>query len=382
MKFTYVNPTQIHFGQGQIAAISSAIPTDKKTLVIYGGGSIKNNGVYDQVVSALANHNWVEFAGVEPNPTKETLDKAVAIVKQQDIDFILAVGGGSVIDGSKYVAAAAKYDGDGWDIMLGKHQVVEATPIGAILTLPATGSESNMGAVITKAETQDKLAFMAPAVQPKFAVLDPDVMKSLPERQLINGLVDAWVHVCEQYLTLPTNAMVQDGYAETLLKNLLVLGQQYAERDNDQWRANLMWTANQALNGLIGSGVPQDWATHMIGHEFTALWHVDHARSLAIVQPSLLRNQLENKQAKLEQMGKNVFDLPAGKDLALRTIDAIEAFYHSLNVATQFADHNSSQQEAVSAVIAQLEAHGMVVLGEQQSITIERSREILEQAIV
>ncbi|KOE82185.1 aldehyde reductase [Vibrio alginolyticus] len=382
MKFTYVNPTQIYFGQGQIAAISSAIPTDKKTLVIYGGGSIKNNGVYDQVVSALANHNWVEFAGVEPNPTKETLDKAVAVVKQQGIDFILAVGGGSVIDGSKYVAAAAKYDGDGWDIMLGKHQVVEATPIGAILTLPATGSESNMGAVITKAETQDKLAFMAPAVQPKFAVLDPDVMKSLPERQLINGLVDAWVHVCEQYLTLPTNAMVQDGYAETLLKNLLVLGQQYAERDNDQWRANLMWTANQALNGLIGSGVPQDWATHMIGHEFTALWHVDHARSLAIVQPSLLRNQLENKRAKLEQMGKNVFALPAGEDLALRTIDAIEVFYHSLNVATQFADHNSSQQEAVNAVIAQLEAHGMVVLGEQQSITIERSREILEQAII
>lgn len=382
MKFTYVNPTQIYFGQGQIAAISSTIPTDKKTLVIYGGGSIKNNGVYDQVVSALANHNWVEFAGVEPNPTKETLDKAVAVVKQQGIDFILAVGGGSVIDGSKYVAAAAKYDGDGWDIMLGKHQVVEATPIGAILTLPATGSESNMGAVITKAETQDKLAFMAPAVQPKFAVLDPDVMKSLPERQLINGLVDAWVHVCEQYLTLPTNAMVQDGYAETLLKNLLVLGQQYAERDNDQWRANLMWTANQALNGLIGSGVPQDWATHMIGHEFTALWHVDHARSLAIVQPSLLRNQLENKRAKLEQMGKNVFALPAGEDLALRTIDAIEAFYHSLNVATQFADHNSSQQEAVNAVIAQLEAHGMVVLGEQQSITIERSREILEQAII
>ncbi|MEI8673175.1 iron-containing alcohol dehydrogenase [Vibrio sp. SA48] len=382
MKFTYVNPTQIYFGQEQIAAISSAIPTDKKTLVIYGGGSIKNNGVYDQVVSALAHHNWVEFAGVEPNPTKETLDKAVAVVKQQSIDFILAVGGGSVIDGSKYVAAAAKYDGDGWDIMLGKHQVVEATPIGAILTLPATGSESNMGAVITKAETQDKLAFMAPAVQPKFAVLDPDVMKSLPERQLINGLVDAWVHVCEQYLTLPTNAMVQDGYAETLLKNLLVLGQQYAERDNDQWRANLMWTANQALNGLIGSGVPQDWATHMIGHEFTALWHVDHARSLAIVQPSLLRNQLENKRAKLEQMGKNVFALPAGEDLALRTIDAIEAFYHSLNVATQFADHSSSKQEAVNAVIAQLEAHGMVVLGEQQSITIERSREILEQAII
>lgn len=382
MKFTYVNPTLIHFGQGQISAISQAIPTDQKVLVIYGGGSIKKNGVYDQVVSALTDHQWVEFSGVEANPTKETLDKAVAIVKEQDIDFILAVGGGSVIDGSKYVAAAAKYDGDGWDIMVGKHQVTEATPIGAILTLPATGSESNMGAVITKAQTQDKLAFMAPAVQPKFAVLDPDVMKSLPERQLINGIVDAWVHVCEQYLTLPTNAMVQDGYAETLLKNLLVLGQQYEQRDNDGWRANLMWTANQALNGLIGTGVPQDWATHMIGHEFTALWHVDHARSLAIVQPSLLRNQLENKRAKLEQMGKNVFGLNQTSDLALRTIDAIEAFYHSLNVPTQFADHNSSKQAAIDAVIAQLNAHGMLVLGEQQTITLEKSREILQQAII
>lgn len=382
MKFTYVNPTLIHFGQGQISAISQAIPTDQKVLVIYGGGSIKKNGVYDQVVSALTDHQWVEFSGVEANPTKETLDKAVAIVKEQEIDFILAVGGGSVIDGSKYVAAAAKYDGDGWDIMVGKHQVTEATPIGAILTLPATGSESNMGAVITKAQTQDKLAFMAPAVQPKFAVLDPDVMKSLPERQLINGIVDAWVHVCEQYLTLPTNAMVQDGYAETLLKNLLVLGQQYDQRDNDGWRANLMWTANQALNGLIGTGVPQDWATHMIGHEFTALWHVDHARSLAIVQPSLLRNQLENKRAKLEQMGKNVFGLNQTSDLALRTIDAIEAFYHSLNVPTQFADHNSSKQAAIDAVIAQLNAHGMLVLGEQQAITLEKSREILEQAII
>ncbi|OXX71374.1 iron-containing alcohol dehydrogenase [Vibrio sp. V03_P4A6T147] len=382
MKFTYVNPTLIHFGQGQISAISQAIPTDQKVLVIYGGGSIKKNGVYDQVVSALTDHQWVEFSGVEANPTKETLDKAVAIVKEQDIDFILAVGGGSVIDGSKYVAAAAKYDGDGWDIMVGKHQVTEATPIGAILTLPATGSESNMGAVITKAQTQDKLAFMAPAVQPKFAVLDPDVMKSLPERQLINGIVDAWVHVFEQYLTLPTNAMVQDGYAETLLKNLLVLGQQYDQRDNDGWRANLMWTANQALNGLIGAGVPQDWATHMIGHEFTALWHIDHARSLAIVQPSLLRNQLENKRAKLEQMGKNVFGLNQTSDLALRTIDAIEAFYHSLNVPTQFADHNSSKQAAIDAVIAQLNAHGMLVLGEQQAITLEKSREILEQAII
>ncbi len=382
MQFTYVNPTQIYFGQQQIAAITQAIPRQHKVLVIYGGGSIKHNGVYQQVVDALQEHTWLEFSGVEPNPTKETLDKAVAIVKKQAIDFILAVGGGSVIDGSKYVAAAAKYSGDGWDIMLGKHRVTDATPIGAILTLPATGSESNSGAVITKAATQDKLSFLSPYVQPKFAVMDPDVMKTLPERQLVNGLVDAWVHICEQYLTYPTQAMVQDGYAEALLKNLLVLGKDFAQRDNDAWRANLMWTANQALNGLIGSGVPQDWATHMIGHELTALWQVDHARSLAIVQPALLRNQLAAKKAKLEQMGQRVFNLAPSEDLALRTIDAIEAFYHQLNVDTQFSAPDMTAEQAVDKVIEQLEAHGMVALGEHQAITLEQSRDILTQAFI
>ncbi|ACY52900.1 iron-containing alcohol dehydrogenase [Vibrio diabolicus] len=381
MNFSYVNPTKIFFGQKQIAAIKEAIPSDQKVLVVYGGGSIKKNGVYDQVSEALEGHEWLEFSGVEPNPTKETLDKAVAMVKEHGVDFILAVGGGSVIDGSKYVAAASKYDGDGWDIMIGKHQVTEATPLAAILTLPATGSESNMGAVITKKETQDKLPFMSPAVQPKFAVLDPDVMKTLPERQLINGIVDAWVHVCEQYLTLPTGAMVQDGYAETLLKTLKTLGEQFAERDDDMWRANLMWSANQALNGLIGSGVPQDWATHMIGHELTALWGVDHARSLAIVQPSLLRNQMQFKRPKLEQMGRNVFGLEAGDDLAERTIEAIEAFYHQLDVATKLENYGESREQAIDAIIEQLNKHGMTVLGENQAITLERSREILELAV-
>ncbi|HHX8271911.1 TPA: iron-containing alcohol dehydrogenase [Vibrio diabolicus] len=381
MNFSYVNPTKIFFGQKQIAAIKEAIPSDQKVLVVYGGGSIKKNGVYDQVSEALEGHEWLEFSGVEPNPTKETLDKAVAMVKEHGVDFILAVGGGSVIDGSKYVAAASKYDGDGWDIMIGKHQVTEATPLAAILTLPATGSESNMGAVITKKETQDKLPFMSPAVQPKFAVLDPNVMKTLPERQLINGIVDAWVHVCEQYLTLPTGAMVQDGYAETLLKTLKTLGEQFAERDDDMWRANLMWSANQALNGLIGSGVPQDWATHMIGHELTALWGVDHARSLAIVQPSLLRNQMQFKRPKLEQMGRNVFGLEGGDDLAERTIEAIEAFYHQLDVATKLENYGESREQAIDAIIEQLNKHGMTVLGENQAITLERSREILELAV-
>lgn len=381
MNFSYVNPTKIYFGQNQIASIKEAIPADQKVLVIYGGGSIKKNGVYDQVADALQGHEWLEFSGVEPNPTKETLDKAVEIVKAQDVDFILAVGGGSVIDGSKYVAAASKYDGDGWDILIGQHQVEEALPLAAILTLPATGSESNMGAVITKAETQDKLPFMSPAVQPKFAVLDPDVMKTLPERQLINGIVDAWVHVCEQYLTLPTGAMVQDGYAETLLKTLKALGEQFAERDDDKWRANLMWSANQALNGLIGSGVPHDWATHMIGHELTAVWGVDHARSLAIIQPSLLRNQMKSKRAKLEQMGRNVFALEASDDLAERTVQLIEDFYHQLGVATKLENYGDNRQQAIDTVIEQLEKHGMTVLGENQAIDLATSREILDLAI-
>ncbi|MEZ8100859.1 iron-containing alcohol dehydrogenase [Vibrio bivalvicida] len=381
MQFSYVNHTQINFGQGQIQSIQTIIPSEQKVLVIYGGGSIKRNGVYDQVTQALEGHSWFEFSGVEPNPTKETLDKAVSLVKQQGIDFILAVGGGSVIDGSKYVAAAAKYEGDGWDIMVGKHQVTEAVPLGAILTLPATGSESNMGAVITKSETHDKLPFMTPHVQPKFAVMDPDVMKTLPEKQLINGIVDAWVHVCEQYLTKEHDGMVQDGYAEALLKNLKVLGLDFANRDSDAWRANLMWTANQALNGLIGSGVPQDWATHMIGHEFTALWGVDHARSLAIVQPSLLRNQFAVKKQKLEQMGKNVFGLETSDELAEQTIQAIESFYQSLGVATQFSEYGNSKEEAVDAVISQLSQHGMVALGENQAIDLQQSRKILELAI-
>ncbi|GAB2648289.1 iron-containing alcohol dehydrogenase [Vibrio panuliri] len=381
MKFSYQNSTQILFGQGQISSITQAIDTSKKVLVIYGGGSVKKNGVYQQVEKALENHNWLEFSGVEANPTKETMDKAVAIIKQQSVDFILAVGGGSVIDGAKYAAAAAHYDGDGWDILTGNYKPEVATPIGVILTIPATGSESNINSVITKAETQQKLPFAAACVQPLFAVMDPDVMKTLPEKQLVNGIVDAWVHVCEQYITKASGALVQDGYSEALLRALKTLGDTYAQRDNDLWRANLMWTANQALNGLIAAGVEQDWATHMIGHELTALWHVDHARSLAIVQPALLRNQIEHKRAKLEQMGRNVFALQESSDLAERTIDAIEGFYNQLGVATKLTEHNVSKQQAIDLVIERLEGHGMIALTENQTVTPVEARQILENAV-
>lgn len=380
MKFSFSNPTRIQFGQGQIGSINTLIPKDSHVLVLFGGGSIKKNGVYDQVENALEGYRWESFGGVEPNPTIETLDKAVALIKETGVDYILAVGGGSVIDGAKYVAASAVYDGDGWDILTGEHKVDKALPIGAILTLPATGSESNGGSVISKKATKQKLAFMSLLVYPQFAVLDPDVIKSLPHRQVVNGLVDAFVHVCEQYLTFPQNAPVQDGYAETLLKTLIQLGGKIDNKD-DAWRANLMWSANQALNGLIGSGVAQDWATHMIGHELTALYGVDHARSLAIVQPSLLRVQLETKSAKLTQMGQNVFGLAQSDDIALRTIDAIEAFYQSLEVATQLTEHAGDKQSAVKAVLENLKGNKMLSLGETGAITPEVSEQILNLAV-
>ena len=380
MKFSYVNPTLIQFGQQQIAALSDLIAKDQKVLVVYGGGSIKKNGVYDQVAAALEGFDWVEFSGVGANPTIEVLDQAVKICKEQDIDFVLGVGGGSVIDGVKYIAASAVYDGEGWDIPTGKHTITSALPIGAILTLPATGSESNQNSVVSKEATKQKLPFASPEVLPKFAIMDPDVMKTLPQRQLVNGLVDAWVHTCEQYLTFPETALVQEGYAEALLRTLKTLGDNFENQD-DAWRANLMWAANQALNGLSGSGVSQDWATHMIGHELTAAYGVDHARSLAIVQPSLLRNQFAVKKAKLEQMGKNVFGLEQSEDLAEKTIAAIEAFYHSLDVATQLTEHGDDKAAAIDNIIGKLEAHGMVALGENQAITLKESREILEQAV-
>ena len=386
MKFTYANPTVIHFGPGKIAALAKAIDTAAKVLVIYGGGSIKKNGVYDQVVAALKGRHWREFSGVEPNPTVETLNQAVDMIRKEGLDYILAVGGGSVIDGSKYVAAAACYDGDGWDILSGKHTIAKALPLGAVLTLPATGSESNSGGVITRQSTQTKLAFSSPFTFPRFAVLDPDVIKSLPERQLANGLADAFVHICEQYITYPTQAWVQDGYAETLLRNLVNLALQFKERDNDAWRANFMWTANQALNGLIGAGVPQDWATHMIGHELTAAYGIDHARTLTIIQPAVLRERIEDKKVKLAQMGRAVFGLAPDVNLAQRTIAEIENLYRSLGLPVRLSEAGVGDASAPDRVATNIEKHGvmkpgLLKLGEKGESTPDVVRRIVAAAI-
>jgi len=376
--YDYSNPTAIHFGKGQIASIVKHLNKDNKILVVYGGGSIKKNGVYDEVSSVLDGFNWIEFSGIEANPSYETLNKAVALSKAEKIDYILAVGGGSVIDGAKYIAAASLYDGDAWDFLDGSVTVEKALPLGAILTLPATGSESNGNSVVSKKETNEKRFFASPLVYPVFAVLDPSVMSTLSDRQLANGLVDAFVHTCEQYLTCPNTSLLHDGYAETILRGLLSLAQTWDNRKDAIWEENLMLLANQALNGFIGSGVTQDWATHMIGHELTGFYGVDHAQSLAVVQPQLLRVMMEDKKEKLALMGENVFGI---KDDNEAVIIAIEKMYESIGVTTNLNDYENVDDKVIETIIPSLKAHGMTAIGENQNITLEISEKILKMAM-
>ena len=377
MNYTYFNPTSIEFGTGKIKSIVNYIDKKLKVLVVYGGGSIKRNGVYEEVKAALEGYTWLEFSGVEPNPSYETLNKAIKIIKDEKIDFALAVGGGSVIDGSKYLVAAALYDGDGWDFLDGSEQVKKALPLGAILTLPATGSESNATAVISKLATNEKRYFASSFVYPKFAVLDPSVMSTLDDRQLANGLVDAFVHTCEQYLTYPNTSLLHDGYAHTILKGLHALSLDWENRKTILWQENLMLLANQALNGFIGSGVPQDWATHMIGHEITAFYGLDHARSLAVVQPQLLRVMIEDKQEKLTLMGKEVFGMPHNYEMV---IEAIEFMYHSIGVSTNLSDYEIDDK-VVENITSALKKHGMTNIGEKGNVTLEKVAQILNMAM-
>ena len=383
MEFSFVNPTKIIFGQGQIATIQQEIPSSAKVMIIYGGGSIKQNGIYQQVVDALSEHQVVEFSGIEPNPSYETAMRAVAQIKEHNIDYLLAVGGGSVIDGTKFIAAAAKFDGEPWDILAKAAEVTDALPIGVVLTLPATGSESNSYSVVSKLDSNDKLPFFSEKVQPKFAVLDAQVTKTLPERQLANGIVDAFVHVMEQYLTFNHGAKVQDRFAEGLLHTLIEEGPRvFAEPDNMDVRENLMWSATMALNGLIGAGVPQDWSTHMLGHEITALYGLDHAQTLAIVLPRMMHAMRQQKEAKLLQYAERIWGISEqDNNIAINlAIEKTVAFFHSVNMPTRFSDYQLGE-EIVDAIVEQLERHGMVALGENQQVTLDISREVLKASL-
>jgi NADP-dependent alcohol dehydrogenase len=384
LNFSFHNPTHIHFGKGTIAAISDEIPLDARVLIVYGGGSIKSNGVYEQVISALKQHTWFEFSGIEPNPSYETLMKAQQIIKAERIDYLLAVGGGSVVDGAKFIAAATFFEGDDpWDILAKQKAITKALPIGAVLTLPATGSESNGNSVVTR--SGNKLPFSSPIVRPLFAVLDPQVTLSLSDRQISNGVVDAFVHTIEQYLTYSVNGKVQDRFSEGLLQTLIEEGPKALAAETKQEldvRANIMWSATMALNGLIGAGVPQDWSTHMIGHELTGAFGIDHARTLSIVLPAVMKVCREKKREKLLQYASRVWQINEGDD-DTRIDQAIlltEEFFTEMQVPTRLS-HVELGSKDIDILVEKLELHGMKALGEHADISLAISREILTQAL-
>lgn len=378
--FEFYNPTRIVFGEEQIASLDQLIATDQRVLILYGGGSAERNGTLAQVRAALGERFFREFGAIEPNPQFDTLMKAVAQVKADNIDFLLAVGGGSVIDGAKFIAAAACFAGDPWEILLERGSNIEAAlPLGTVLTLPATGSEMNNGAVVTRAQLNAKLPLRNERLFPVFSILDPSKTLTLPPRQVANGIVDAYVHVLEQYLTYPAQAAVQDRFAESLLTILLEQGPLALSNPEDiNVRANLMWVASMALNGLIGAGVPQDWSSHMIGHELTALYGIDHARTLAIVLPGVWQVCRQDKAAKLLQYGERVLGISQGSEAERITaaIEQTEQFFQQLGVATRLSDYDLDEH-AAEAVAEQLQAHNMIALGEHGRIDPATSRKIL-----
>jgi NADP-dependent alcohol dehydrogenase len=381
LNFDFQNPTKIIFGKGQIATIAKEIPADATILMTYGGGSIKTNGVYEQVTKALEGRKVIEFAGIEPNPSYETLMKAVAIMRAEKVDFVLAVGGGSVIDGTKFLVAAVDYDGDPWEILTKPVRTTKAMPFGTVLTLPATGTEMNSGAVITRQSTHEKLGMGGPGLFPKFSVLDPEVIKSIPKTQLVNGIVDAYTHVLEQYLTYPAGALLQDRFAESILQTLVEVAPKIIADPSDyQAAANFMWSCTMALNGLIQKGVPTDWATHAIGHELTALYNIDHARTLAIIFPNLYKVRFENKKEKLAQYGQRVWNITEGtlEERANAAIDRTVTFLHELGVKTRLSEYTDDYAKSAVFIEKRFTERGWKALGERKDITPAIVKEIVE----
>lgn len=381
--FEFYNPTNLVFGRGQIAKLKDLVPKNTKILLAYGGGSIFKNGIYDQVKEALADTEIIEFGGIEANPHFETLLRALEIIRKEDIGFILAVGGGSVIDGVKFLSAASKFDGDPLDILQKRIPIKEnAIPFGTVLTLPATGSEMNSGAVITIERTQEKLSFGGSALFPKFSICDPDVVKSLPVRQLQNGVVDAFTHVMEQYMTYQHEGYLQDRIAEAILMTLLEVGPEVVENpENYAAASNFMWCCTMALNGLLNKGVPTDWATHMIGHELTALYNIDHARTLAVIAPRLYEVMFEGKKEKLAQYGRRIFNLSGDDDqVAKNAISETEKFFQKMGMETKLSKYTPEYANTANFIVDRFEKRGWRSLGERQNITLDRVKEIVERS--
>ena len=378
--FVYYNPVRILFGEGKIAEIGHYVPKGMKVMMTYGGGSIKKNGVYDQVMKALTGTDVVEFGGIEPNPHYETLMKAVETARREGVGFLLAVGGGSVIDGTKFIAAAVGYEGeDPWDIVAKGTPVKAAMPLAAVLTLPATGSEMNCGAVITRESTREKLAFHCPLVFPRFSVMDPTVTYSLPKRQLANGVVDTFVHVMEQYYTMTEHTEIQDRFSEGILRTLVAIGPRIISADTPDYqdRANFMWAATMGLNGLIAVGVVEDWATHQIGHELTAFHGLDHGVTLAIVLPGVMEATKAHRRRKLLQFGERVWGIdPTAADAAEQAIARTERFFNSLGVKTRLGDYGVGM-ETIERIERRFRDRGRYAVGGIDDVNVDNVKAIL-----
>ena len=385
--FDFYNPTHIVFGKDRLSELNALVPKDAKVLITYGGGSAVRSGLIDRIVAALGDRKVEQFGGIEPNPSLETCERAVAFIKEHGVDFVLAVGGGSVVDATKLIVMGATYDGPVIDVMkagvpeVPVEMVPNPLPFGTVMTLPATGSEMNNGAVITYGD--GKFPVFSSLVFPKFSMLDPTLTFTLPEKQVKNGVIDTFVHTTEQYLTYPVDGRIQDRFSESILKTMIEIGKETVENpENYDIRANHVWASTLALNGLIGAGVPQDWATHLIGHELTAAYHLDHDITLAIVLPALLEVKKADKLDKLEQYATRVWHITEGtkEEKADKAIAKTREFFESLGVSTHLKDYGLGA-EAVDKIVKQLEDHGMTRLGEKGDVTPEVAREILTRAL-
>jgi len=382
--FEFKNPTKILFGKGQIENLSKEIPKNAKVLMLFGGGSIKKNGIYEQVSAALSNFEVIEFGGIPANPEYEVLMEALDIINAENITFLLAVGGGSVIDGTKFLSSAALYKGDNpWDILTKNEPTLKGMPFGTVLTLPATGSEMNSGAVITRRETKEKRIMGGPGLFPVFSVLDPEVIASIPQHQIANGLADAFTHVLEQYMTYSVDAKLQDRFAESILQTLIEVAPVILKNTSDYKAAsNFMWSCTMALNGLIQKGVPSDWAIHMMGHELTALFGIDHARTLAIIAGSHYTYNLATKKEKLAQYAERVWNITEGtiEEKAKAGIEKTTEFFQSLGIKTTLSEYTEDYKGTAQLISKRFEERGWKGLGEHGKVTPSDVEKIVEMS--
>ncbi|WP_138418826.1 iron-containing alcohol dehydrogenase [Aquibacillus sediminis] len=383
--FTYHNPTKLIFGKAQTEQLTAEVPKyGKKVLMVYGGGSIKRNGLYDLVKEKLAeiDAEVFELPGVEPNPRVSTARKGIDICKKEGIDFLLAVGGGSTIDCTKAIAVGAKTDTDIWDIVTKKAVAEDALPFGTVLTLAATGSEMNAGSVITNWETNEKHGWGSPYAYPKFSILDPVNTFSVPRNQTVYGIVDMMSHALEHYFHHETNTLLQDRMVEGLLQTVIETAPKLLEDlESYEHRATILYNGTMALNGMVNMGYQGDWATHNLEHAVSAVHDIPHGGGLAILFPHWMKHTLDANVGRFKQLAERVFEVEAegksDREVALEGIEKLREFWNSIGAPSRLADYeiteDSVEEMADKTVIARPEFGNFQKLTKQDSIAIFRA---------